>query len=221
MAGAGGMPVVVPFEPVILFPFNSGAADTYGWTVTPAGAGSVALIDADRDPASTTPGALRVNAVFPPYDATGTSATVTALYEYGNPTTDTNRALVGATRVHMWIRLVSPTPAASLNFFQPFVQGGAMTFYSNNFGYALADVLVDNAWHEFVLEVAGAAYITDLWRVGVALSPVTVLPLLPDAGADAAAVPEPVVLDAGADAGVGPLGSPAPVTIDIDYVWIE
>jgi hypothetical protein len=219
VAGAGGGTPVVPFTAVTLFDFNAGVPGSYGWAADP-NLGTVSVVDDDRDPASTTRGALRFNAVFPNYDTLGASTTVSVLYTFGDPNTGTNKMLTGGSRVHFWIRLVSPTGSApSLGFFQPFIQGGAATGYANNYGYFAATTITDNAWHPFDLEVGGQAFMSDVWRVGVQLGPLAAPPANADAGAPADAG---TGADAGADAGdAGASSAPAPVTIDIDYVWIE
>jgi hypothetical protein len=215
--GAGGVPAT-PFTPVVLFEFEPGAVDTYGWLPDPSAGGSVELVNEDRDPNEATPGALRFTAVFPPYDAGGLSLPVSTVYTYGDPTTGTTRSLQGGTRVHFWVRLVSPAGVApSLAFFQPFIQGGAATSYGNNFGYVTSAVVSDNLWHEFILEVAGQPFMNDVWRVGLQAAPAPLL--APGAGdAGAADAGEPVPPDAGTDAGAP---APEPITFDIDYVWVE
>jgi hypothetical protein len=217
-AGAGGRAggiLVMPFEPVVLFDFDAAdpaAAASYGWLPEPTG--SLQIVNDDRDPSNATPGALRFTAVFEPYDTLGQSQTSSAIYTFGDATTGTTQALSGGTRVHFWVRLASPAGVPeSLAFFQPFIQGGAATTYTNNFGYVTPDMVSDNLWHEFVLEVAGQTYMNDVWRVGLAVAPA---PLPPTAAADAG---EPVAAaDAGTDAGGA---APAPITFDIDYVWVE
>lgn len=216
VAGAGGVPVV-PFTPVTLFEFNIGTPGNYGWAADPNLGGTVSVVDDDRDPASTTRGALRFTAVFPSYDTLGASLPVSVLYTFGDPTAGTNKMLAGGSRVHFWIRLVSPTgSASSLSFFQPFIQGGAATGYSNNYGYFAATTIADNVWHPFDLEVGGQPFMGDVWRVGVKLAPGAGLPANADAGTAA---------DAGAAADAGDAGAsgpaPAPVTIEIDHIWIE
>ncbi len=215
VAGGAGAVAVIPFDDVVLFPFDFGTPGTYGWA-TDAGGGTVSIVNEDRDPANATPGALRYTATFVPYDTFGASLPVSVFHAFGDPNTATNKMLAGATRVHMWIRLSAPTGVpGSLAFFQPFVQGGAATGYSSNYGYALPAVLADNLWHEFVLEVAGTAYMSDVWRFGVQLSPATRPVVVSDAGA-----PGPV-LDAGDAGDAGASDAPAPLTIDIDYLWLE
>lgn len=217
LGGAGGAPVVT-FTPVVLFSFDPTATGVYGWSADPSTGGSVTLVSEDRDPSSSTPGALRFVAAFPPYDTLGASSPVSVLHEFGNPTTGTNTMLQGGTRVHFWIRLVSPVGLPpSLAFFQPFIQGGAATGYSNNFFYNTPEVLTDNLWHEFIIEVAGQTFMNDVWRVGVQLTPQGGPP---NGGAADAGDGGLVGPDAGAD-GAGSFLAPAPITLDIDYVWVE
>jgi hypothetical protein len=210
--GGAGSVGLLPFTPVVLFEFDPGV-DTNGWLQDPIAGGRVALVNEDRDPSETKPGALRFTAVFPAYDASGVSSPVSAVYTFGDPNTGTTRALQGGTRVHFWIRLVSPTDIApSLGFFQPFIQGGAATAYTNNFGFVTPDVVSDNLWHEFILEVAGQPFMNDVWRVGLQVAPAA----LSTTDAVDAGAPNPP--DASSDAG-GP--APDPLTFDIDYVWVE
>jgi hypothetical protein len=258
------------FTPTILFTFDFTDAGTYGWTAD--NGSSLRIIDEDRDPANQTPGALRYTAVFPPYDIdAGTSNSVLTQFVYGDPGTATNKTLLaGATRIHMWLRLVSEAPSPSIDHHQPFVQGGAASAYAFRFEYYANNTLSDHQWHEFIIDMSGASnvgtvpYTADLWRIGFQLLP-TARPALdagndagtgeagatPDAtGADAAGdvaitdarsadvgSPDAISSDAVPEAASGDTGSvgtdgaadvispsapaPAPVVIDIDYIWAE
>jgi hypothetical protein len=248
------------FAPRVLFSFDFADAGTYGWTTDTNS--SLTLVAEDRDPANTTPGALRLTAVFPPYNDAGASGNVSTVFLYGDSNTATNKTIAAATSLHFWLRLVSsPAPSGSVDHYQPFIQGGAASGYNGNFGYYPNTDLSDHAWHEFTLTVSGntagdaTPYIADVWRVGLQLlaanRPIAVVPdggLSTDAGstdsgADGAtvneaadAVAEGAVAEAGAldaaqeegavDGGAATEGgtnatTPAPIVIDIDYIWVE
>jgi hypothetical protein len=184
-----------PFIPQTLFTFDlTDAGTTYGWVPDPTSAGSVAIVSDDRDPTNPAPGSLELRGAFPPYNDAGMSASIRALFSYGNPNTST-RDFSGASRFHFWVRVVSPP--GSVFAIQPFTQGGAASTYSGTYS-TFATPITDNAWHEYTVNVAGEFYLFNFWQLVVQLFP----PALPvgDAGAPDEGSADGQVTEASADA---------------------
>jgi hypothetical protein len=225
-AGGGGGAGGAGFEAQVLFTFDFPDDTEEGWVLDPdlPSTSTIEIVDEDRDAANTTPGALRFTANFPDY-AMGASTNVSTVFFFGPPDTGTNTTLAGATTLHFWLRLVSPVaPAGSVVAYQPFIQGGNASGFANNYGFITTATIVDNDWHEYTLDVAGSAYISDVWRIGLQIIPIE-QPANPP-GPDAGVAGPDAGIDAGVDAGApmdagSAASAPEPVVVDIDYIFVD
>lgn len=176
-----------PFSSQILFDFVPADAGgtTLGWVPVPGTAGSrLAVVSDDQAPLSPSAGALELRGVFPPPDQTGFSS-MSLEVTFGDP--NIGRDFTGASNFHFWVRVV--TPGGVLQSFQPFVQGGALSSYSGTYQPFVASF--DDAWHEYVVPVAGQFYLSSVWKLGIQLFAATAPPSGGADGGDDAADASP------------------------------